>query len=323
MSEKITQKHNLDYLTPELLESISHYDTDLYFKDSGVASISLRRHGAYERSEESVLRGQLTKETMPEVIESAQEWASMLPNKDKVNLDIVTSPTGMPARGPSGKRIMPARSRMTGALYGKVLNEKFGDGFIVLDKDERASDIDTEALGNARSTRTTDQRLGDIFEFTTEEENANIPNFFNAVKSVYGGLTPDFWHDYIRGSLPDEVEEAFLSAGGDTALEKSLMATDWILEKANGDKDGLKHVALAISHEEVIGSLAYQICEYLREIQGARAEDIEYIENYRIGYNQGLDIHVNPMGLAIIKVGEVSVPLMLSDFREYLISKQS
>lgn len=49
------------------------------FHDPGLVSISFRRHGAYDRDQGSVLRGQLTQDTMPATKESATDWVSMLP----------------------------------------------------------------------------------------------------------------------------------------------------------------------------------------------------------------------------------------------------
>ena len=110
----------------ELLE-LQTEDLNALFQDPAVKSVSFRRHGAYERSQDSVQRGQLTQETMPDVKAAAHEWVSLLP--EGVKLDFVTSPTGMPATGPTGNRLMPARARMTGALYGVELRDRFGEDF--------------------------------------------------------------------------------------------------------------------------------------------------------------------------------------------------
>lgn len=291
-------------------------DLDALFQDPGVKSVSFRRHGAYERSQDSVQRGQLTRETMPDVKAAAHEWVSLLP--EGVRLDFVTSPTGMPATGPTGNRLMPARARMTGALYGVELRDRFGEDFTRLAESERSEKTQHLPASETASPRTTDQRLGDIFEYTTKEESEHIPTFFKELSTAYGGMTPEFWHDYIRGNLPGAVQEAFIAGGGDSALDKSIMATDWIIERSQIPDDGDKHVALAISHEEVIGSLTYQIAEYLRANDGMSAEEIEAIESEKIGYNQGFDIHIDSYGVAALKIGDSSAIIDLQDFREFL-----
>lgn len=305
---------------PEKTKETQGKDADALFLDPSVISISLRRHGAYERSQESVKRGQLTKETMPDVKTAAHEWAALLP--DGVQLDFVTSPTGMPTTGPTGNRLMPARARMTGALYGGALRERFGEDFTRLAQSERSEKTHDLPAGEVTAPRTTDQRLGDIFEFTTKEKSEHIPGFFKELSSAYGGMTPEFWHDYIRGNLPEAVQKAFLAGGGDTALDKSIMATDWIIEHSQSRGDGEKHVALAISHEEVIGSLTYQIAEYLRKNKELSTEEVEAIESEKIGYNQGFDLHVDTDGKATIKIGKASAAVDLQDFREFLKARQ-
>lgn len=304
-------------ISPELRTE----DLDALFQDPSVISLSFRRHGAYERSQDSAQRGQLTQETMPDVKAAAHEWVTLLP--DEVKLDFVTSPTGMPAVGPTGNKLMPARARMTGALYGVELRDRFGENFTRLAESERSEKTQDLPANKIASPRTTDQRLGDIFEYTTKEESEHIPGFFKELSAAYGGMTPEFWHDYIRGSLPAAVREAFIAGGGDPALDKSIMATDWIIERSKIVGDGDKHVALAISHEEVIGSLTYQIAEYLRANGGMGSEDIEAIESEKFGYNQGFDMHVDSSGVAALKIGNSSAIIDLQDFREFLGTKQS
>lgn len=325
MSE--TQTPHIEHLEPQvdaadqMNSPESRLDEiDSLFHDTDLTTISIRRHGAYERSPDSVQRGQLTKETMPAVKEAASEWVGNLP--EDVKLDFVTSPTGMPATGPTGEALMPARARMTGALYGGVLRERFGEDFTHLARNERSEATQGLPANETLSPRTTDQRLGDLFEYTDKEESAHIPTFFKELSGTYGGMTPEFWQNYIRGTLPENVQEAFIAGGGDTALEKSIMATDWILEHAGGQDDSEKHVALAISHEEVIGSLGYQIGEYLRHTKQISEEAVEQIESEKFSYNEGYDLHVDADGVAAIKIGDVTAVVDLLDFRQYMQSKQ-
>lgn len=81
----------------------------------------------------------------------------------------------MPAIGPTGNKLMPARSRMTGALYGVALRERFGEYFTRHAYSERSARTQELSASEVTAPRTTDRRLGDIFEFTTKQESENIP----------------------------------------------------------------------------------------------------------------------------------------------------
>ena len=220
---------NLTVPTKEL--DIEHATRAELFQDPNLVTVSFRRHGAYERDTNSPQRGQLNKETMPATIAAAQEWTSLLPAN--ADIQIITSPTGMPATGPNGAAIMPARARMSGALYGSQLREKFGTKYGYLAAEEvsdRNSEFSQRSKTEYNGQRITDRNIGDIFEFTDNSKGQFVQPFFKKLSEIYGGLTPDFWSDYIKGTLPEDLNETFMAGGGQTALEKAIVATELLIE---------------------------------------------------------------------------------------------
>lgn len=297
---------------PELLRNTEYF------------SISLRRHGRYERGDNvSYQRGQLTKETIPEVRENAAKWVADLP--EDVELHIVNSPTFMPGEGKQGERIEPKRAKATGAIYGSELRKRFGEGYGYL-ADDSLSESHREIRKSSstvehQGSRQLDSRVGDIFENTTKEESEFVPDFFKKLSETYGGLTPDFWRDFIQGELPTELNEIYLKAGGDPAIEKAAMAVGVVIDMTKEPHDSRKQVGLIISHEEVIGSLAYQISEYLKDRKEVDDSTLEVITGKKFSYNEGFDIHVGEGGQAIISIEGNNLELDLSDFKSYLEEK--
>ncbi len=308
--------------TPRLSEeSLLEVNTELLMHDPSLLTVSLRRHGKYERSPSSPQRGQLTKETFPEVKEKAKAWVEELP--EELEIDLFASPTGMPATGPSGKSINPARARMSSALYGIELRNRFGSGYGLIDKEE-ISDRNTEFTKETRkppkSVRKTERRLGDIYEFCGSKEQAqHIPTFFKMLGDTYGGLNKDFWHDYTRDELPEDLKAIFLQGGGQLAVKKAKNVSDWLSELSDSKpEDEVKHVTLAISHEETIGPFAYRVAQFLKETGGANSEEIDQIENKSFSYNEGFDLHIDDDKDVVMEVDDIRVVFNLGEFGEYL-----
>jgi hypothetical protein len=304
--------------------------------DPKYISISLRRHGAYERGDKNpIQRGQLTKETFGGVREAADAWVADLPEGAEVSL--IASPTYMPAQRPiaaearerhpeASERIEPRRASVTSSLYAAALRRRFGDEFggylATEDLSERGQEIrDQLEQPEPPNARHLDSRLGDIFENTTKEESEFVPEFFKKLSETYGGLTPDFWRDYIRGSLPAELNEVYLKAGGDPAVEKAAMTLDTIGDLVSRPHGETKQVALMVSHEEVIGSLAYQILDYIKANNLAEEDVIAQLDSTKIGYNQGFDIHVGAGGKAFVEVAGVDLQIDLNELTGYVKNK--
>lgn len=359
MSDAERDQHQAEAVMPDM-EALLVDRNESLMHDPTVKTVSIRRHGPYNRGAaegESQLKGQLTKKdgSFESVNAAAQEWVDSLP--EDVNIEIIASPTNMPAerplsdeaqeRHPNAKtKITPRRASLTSGLYAEKLRERFAPKY--QDEDpERVRDVDEteasywrlasddlsprlqEALeGGTRpesvNTRRLDQRLGDIFEYTTEEESQHIGKFFGTLSKTYdGGMgNPDFWPDFIRGNLPKELNDAYLAAGGDMAVEKAALALEVIgdfLKKPEGDK---KEVALLLSHEEVIGSLAYQIQEYLRDRRLADDETIAALDANKFSYNEGFDIHVDNNGKATFEIiGFELKDIDLEDLKQYIAEK--
>ena len=289
-------------------------------QDPSVVSVSFRRHGRYERGDNvPTQRGQLTKETMKEVREVAHEWVAALP--EEVDLRIVTSPTYMPAEGPTGEKLEPKRASVTGALYGAELPERFGEGYGYLGTENLSKDETRQAREESgvehNASREHDRRIGDIFEMTTAEQSQYIPAFFKQLSQEYGGLTPDFWKNYIQGTLPKELNYAYLAGGGEPAVVKAEKAVEVLQELAQKTGDQ-KQVDLVVSHEEVIGSLAFQIAEYVKEKGLADEATAGELEDVKFSYNQGFDVHVGENGHADIVLGGELFEIDLNDLQSYL-----
>lgn len=315
-------------------------------KDPSVKTVSIRRHGPYNRGAkdgEGQLRGQLTQRdgSFESVNAAADEWVQSLP--DDVDVEIIASPTGMPStlvgnevKDPSveeveeaERRINPRRASVTSALYAEKLRGRFGTefgGYLASDDMSEQGRAAREALelDEPSSPRQLDQRLGDIFEYTNAEQSQHIGKFFGTLSKTYdGGMgNPNFWPDFIRGNLPKELNDAYLAAGGESAVKKSARALEVIedyLEKPEADK---KEVALLVSHEEVIGSLAYQIQEYLSD--NGRADDvtISALDANKFSYNEGFDIHADTEGTATIEIaGQELEGIDLDDLKRYIADK--
>lgn len=293
-------------------------------EDSSYYTFSIRRHGRYERGDNvPTQRGQLTKETFPEVREVAKQWVDSLP--EDVEVHIITSPTFMPAEGPQGDKIYPKRAKATGSIYGAELRERFGEGHGYLSYEslsERGKEVrDKAGTGlDIKSQRELDQRLGDIFEMTTKEQSERVPDFFKQLSKDYGGLTPDFWQDFIKGNLPEELNNKYLAAGGETALQKTKNAIDVIESTLAKPHDAKKQVALLVSHEEVIGSMVYQLTEFAKSEDLLNDSQIEQLESTRISYNQGFDLHVKGE-TASVNINGVVFEVDLKKFGEYVEEK--
>lgn len=283
-------------------------------------TVSIRRHGRYERGDNvPTQRGQLTTETIPEVRAVAKQWVESLP--EEVEVHIITSPTFMPAEGPQGDKLYPKRAKATGSLYGLELRERFGEGHGYLSFEalsDRGKELRQHSDMEHRSQRELDQRLGDIFEMTTKEQSEYVPAFFKQLSKDYGGLTPDFWQDFIHSNLPEALNEAYLVAGGETALQKTKNAIDVIKSTVDKPHDAKKQVALLVSHEEVIGSLVYQLTEFAKSQGLLSPEEVSKLEAVRIGYNQGFDLHVKSDNSAVVEFDGVSFTVNLDDFNNFV-----
>ena len=329
------------------MEALLVENNEALMHDPSVKTISIRRHGAYNRGAaegKEHLKGQLTKQdrSFEGVNEVAEEWVDSLP--DEVDVEIIASPTFMPAERPvpneaqkrhpdAVAKITPRRASVTSSLYAAKLRERFGDEFggylATEDLSERGQEV-REALGleEPENARQLDQRLGDIFEYTTAEESAHIGKFFKTLGATYeGGMgNKNFWPDFIRGNLPKELNDAYLAAGGDTAVEKAGLALEVIEDYLDKDKseDDKKQVALLVSHEEVIGSLAYQIQEYVKDKGLADDEVVAALDANKFGYNQGFDMHVNSEGQATFEIaGQELKDIDLNDLKQYVAEKIS
>ena len=288
-------------------------------------TVSFRRHGRYERGDNvPTQRGQLTSETMLEVRENAKAWVNSLPENAAIR--IINSPTFMPAEGPTGNRIEPARARATGALYGSELRNRFGEGYGYL-ADESLS---AEGLAarekfptvEHNASRELERRIGDIFEMTTKEQSEHVPAFFKKLSETYGGLTPEFWKNFIQGTLPSELNDAYLKAGGEPAVKKAANALDVLSELTSAtSEEDKKKVTLLISHEEVIGSVAYQIVECMRDSNLVDVATAERLEAIKFSYNEGFDINVDSSGNCVIDIKGERLEIPLADLRNYVHSK--
>ena len=315
-------------------------------KDPSVKTVSIRRHGPYNRGGaegEGHLRGQLTERdgSFESVNAAAETWVNSLPAE--VEVEVIASPTGMPStlvglevKDPSVKeveegerRINPRRASATSALYAAKLRDRFGAEFggHLASADMKEQGVAArEALGleEPANARQHDKRLGDIFEYTTAEESQYIGKFFATLSKTYeGGMgNKNFWPDFIRGNLPKELNDAYLAAGGDTAIEKSALALEVIQDHLENPRSDKKEVALLVSHEEVIGSLAYQLQEYLDDNGLADDETIAALDANKFGYNEGFDIHVGSEGTATIEIaGKELKDIDLNDLKQYIASK--
>lgn len=315
-------------------------DHEALMNDPSVVTVSFRRHGAYERGDtegKEQLKGQLTSETFGGVREAAKDWVNSLP--DDVDIQIIASPTFMPAERPVSEevqerhpgattRIEPRRASVTSALYADELRNRYGKefgGYLASeDMSELGQTVRAAAdLPEPENARRLDQRLGDIFEFTTKEESQHIPEFFKTLaQSQYKGMRPEFWHDFIRGTLPKELNDIYLKAGGDSAVEKADLALSVVADALAKPRANKKEVDLLVSHEEVIGSLAYQVLEYVRDNNLADEAAIAQMDANKFSYNQGFDIHVNNQGKATIEVAGVTLKdIDFEDMRNYVHQK--
>lgn len=347
VDHELQGKEGIDATLPDM-EGLLGDETEAQealMHDPSITTISFRRHGSYNRGMaegESQLKGQLTKQdgSFEGVNEVASQWVDSLP--DEVDVEIIASPTGMPAERPvpeaaqerhpnATTRIEPRRASVTSALYAAKLRERFGadyGGYLANDNLSEAGQVARAEAGHDEpdNPRHLDQRLGDIFEYTTPEESAHIPNFFKTLGATYeGGMgNKNFWPDFIRGNLPRELNDAYLAAGGDTAVEKANMALEVMEDYLDQEKptDDKKQVALLVSHEEVIGSLAYQIQEYVRERGLADDKTVAALEANKFSYNQGFDVHVNSEGRATFDIaGQELSNIDLEDLKQYITEK--
>jgi hypothetical protein len=333
------EKHQPDHGSEKFnnpIEASEQSSPESLIKDPALITISIRRHGAYERGDKvPVQRGQLTSETFGGVRQVAEEWVAKLP--EAANVSIIASPTYMPAQRPvsdaarerhpeARERIEPRRASVTSSLYADELRKRFGaeyGGYLAnadLSAQGRAA---REAAGieDSPNSRALDRRLGDIFENTTKEQSEFIPDFFKLLGSTYGGLTPDFWRDFIHGELPDDLNQAYLKAGGEPAVIKAAKAIEVINEVSEQPRSQLKDVALIISHEEVIGSLAFQIQEYVRDHNLASQETVGKLDATKFSYNQGFDVHIDHEGNAIVQISGEDIRVNINSLKDYVDAK--
>jgi hypothetical protein len=123
--------------------------------------------------------------------------------------------------------------------------------------------------------------------------------------------------------MPSELLQVFLEGGGELAIDKAANALDIVEELSRMPRSEKKQVALLISHEEVIGSLAYQVGEYLRENGHADEDTVKAIEAVKFGYNDGFDFHVDANGDAAIDINGIHAGFNIQDIRQYLAEKRT
>ncbi len=323
---------------PQGEEALNQHERLMH--DLSLTTISFRRHGAYERGDtegKEHLKGQLTTETFGAVREAAQEWVSSLP--ESVDVNIIASPTFMPAERPVSEAakelhptattaINPRRASVTSALYADELRNRFGEefgGYLATDDLSEQAQAARKVLNlpEPENARRLDGRLGDIFEFTTKDEAANIPAFFKTLaQSEYKGMRPEFWHDFIRGKLPQDLNDIYLKSGGDSAVKKASMALGVVSDAMDSGEHHEKQVDLLVSHEEVIGSLAYQILGYLRDNNLVTEAQIEQLEGNKVGYNQGFDLHIDSAGNMTVDIAGLQISdLSFEQLKEYVDGK--
>lgn len=297
------------------------------WSDPEVQTFSFRRHGKYTRDPDSHMKGQIELRHLPELRLIASAWAENVPKDAK--LTILASPSSMPAPIKDGEKKHNARARTTAMLYGQAIRNKFGRDFEFHANPDQVRKINSQETSNPDPIykSATDQKdyivernIGDVLEFVDWGAGQSVVPFFKELSKTYGGLTTDFWHDYTKGKLPEGLEKVFLENGGQTSLEKTNQAVNLLLEQAQEGEADKKNVSLLISHEEVIGSITYQMAQYLRET-GQRDADVEGLESVSFSYNQGFDMHVGDDGKALVKIGDVFVDINLKDFSGYLKQK--
>jgi len=267
--------------------------------DKGMVTLSFRRHTSYERDPNSGNRGALiSKENVAAADSAAYNFAKHLPQGSEVSF--YQSPSFMVARKlENGHEIKPMRAATTASRYEQAIRGSYG---------------------NYASRRNFDSRLGDIFE----HGNNQIPLFFKALKENYGGMSPDFWDDYINGTLKPEVAEAFKKANGSDPEALAHELTEFVggaekkLRTQSGQTpDFKKEVGLVITHGEKLESYLFYLTKYL-QIEGQDVSVLQETIEQGVDNNQGFDIHLNPEGKAFLQLGGKLVEYDQNQFASFL-----
>ncbi|HCB56199.1 hypothetical protein A2239_01335 [Candidatus Uhrbacteria bacterium RIFOXYA2_FULL_40_9] len=276
------------------------------WKEPEIYTLSLRRHSKYDTDIKSPRRGSLTPEGIQMAKDAAEEWKKNLP--EGTDISIFESPSYLPA----GERIdpetgethmlAPRRATITASIYEKSL---FGD---------LAPAKTDEESGMKQSVRRQKEPLiGDLMEHA--KDGSKIPAFFKARGKAYGDDLPRFWHDFVTGNLPEEVEKTLKVAGGTCAKEQAQNMLTFILKTNQQPRSEKKQAGIALSHGEPQESLLHQMDKFLEETKGMNPG----LYQGMIAHNKGMDLHMKPDGMmTIIKEGHPPVEIDALAFDQWL-----
>ena len=291
--------------------------------DSSITTVACRRHGKYSRK--GYLTGQIIKADGG--IDGVRQAASQLYQQvgPEAEVRICASPSYMPIRADYNgyqRVIQPSRGRMTAAIYGVVMREcrDAQAGFLEPSYCNNVADkcVSKFKQQSSKEHRVIDRRLGDFFEYADSPKH--IRQFMEMLPKVYGsgknGLNQFFWNDYKQNTMPFELQQLFIAAGGISSIDRTLEVVDWLEDKSSESNGGKKQVVVGISHEETLGSLTHHLANMLAD--HGSLKDAENVAGIEFGYNEGYDIHFSSNeGLMAIPGGSL-VQFSLLSLRNYL-----
>lgn len=328
MSEQHIKQNVLVTESKRTNEALSSAEGALW-ADPSVHTFCFRRHGKYDR--EGKTRGQVTTDSMPTIRQAADDILAQVGPGSVVNL--VASPTFMPAerqveisimqngtleRVSIEQQLRARRATATSAVMGRHMLRSMGvdsyegqSGQIMINR-ENPLDPDTgEAVEENR-------KLGDIFEYYMPGEFNTVSSFFEVLtKSEFGGMNPKFWHAYKTGQLPSELRKAFVQSGGSEAIDKVHDVVTWIDNK-DMPEDGKKHVEVAVSHEEVVGSFIFQVSEFVKDSPNVDQATKDMLTAAEVSYTEGFDIHFGADGIMTFVLKGKAVKLDVDEFKEFI-----
>ena len=166
---------------------------------------------------------------------------------------------------------------------------------------------------------------GWVIFFEKANSAHGVKDFFRNLHAHYGGLTPQFWKDFMHSQLHEEVGHALLAAGGHDSLGLANNLTEWLADTYDRKTDGTtKNVSLGISHGESIHAFLYHLSHFLEWKELADNETLLSFRNFDPGYNEGIDIHVSPEDhVTVVLADKHAAAFTLDDYRKFIAGKKN